>query len=337
MKAVVLVGGQGTRLRPLTYDQPKPLLPLMGRAFLHHVLDHLTRHGVDEVVLSSPYLVEEFEAFIRERAGSPRVTWVTEDEPLGTGGAVLNALSAIGTTESFFVLNGDILTDLDLTQMRRAHGDAGADVSIATLHVDDARPFGLIVSDAEHRISEFREKPTDLIPGDVNAGTYLIDPAVLAGLPVQAMSIERDIFPRAIERGNDLRAFGAPCYWLDLGTPEKYLRAHFDILEGKVAFEDVYEAPFVASDASIDLRAQLGRWAVILGGATVGADAEVDESVVFPDATIAPGAKVRGSVVGRGASIGAGAEILDSVIGAEEGVAPDAVLVGERIGAAPGS
>ena len=178
MKAVVLVGGEGTRMRPLTETVPKPLLPLMDRHALDHVLDHLARHGVHEVVLSSPYLEAVFHPFIEARHGDPAITWITETHALGTGGAIVNALETAGE-EPFFALNGDILTDLDLTAMKAFHDARGAAVTIALHHVDDARAFGLVETDADARVLEFREKPEVPVPGDVNAGTYLLDPGVL--------------------------------------------------------------------------------------------------------------------------------------------------------------
>ena len=158
MKAVVLVGGEGTRMRPLTETTPKPLIPVVDRPGLDHVLDHLARHGVHEVVLSSPYLERVFHPFIAARHGDPAITWITESEPLGTGGAIVNALPGLGD-EPFFALNGDILTDLDLTAMLAFHRERGAAVTIALHHVEDARAFGLVVTDADGRVEEFREKP----------------------------------------------------------------------------------------------------------------------------------------------------------------------------------
>jgi mannose-1-phosphate guanylyltransferase len=178
MKAVVLVGGEGTRMRPLTETTPKPLIPLVDRPGLDHVLDHLARHGVHEVVLSSPYLERTFHPFIAARHGDPAIVWITETEPLGTGGAIVNALPSLGD-EPFFALNGDILTDLDLSAMRAFHERHDAAVTIALHHVDDARAFGLVETDGDGRVLAFREKPQDPIPGDVNAGTYRLDPAVL--------------------------------------------------------------------------------------------------------------------------------------------------------------
>ena len=163
MKAVVLVGGEGTRLRPLTETMPKPLLPLMDRRSLDHVLDHLARHGVHEVVLSSPYLESTFHPFIESRGSEPRITWITETEPLGTGGAIVNALDHLDD-EPFFALNGDILTDLDLTAMRTFHAEDAAAVTIALHHVEDARAFGLVATEPDGRVLAFREKPEELDP-----------------------------------------------------------------------------------------------------------------------------------------------------------------------------
>ena len=323
MKAMVLVGGEGTRLRPLTSTMPKPLLPLMGRSFLHHVLDHLSAHGVDEVILSSPYLESVFAPFIEERHGDPRIVWINESSPLGTGGAVLNALENVEDT--FFVLNGDILTDLDLTAMAAAHDASGSAVSIATMHVDDARPFGLVITDETGRVTEFREKPKEPIPGDINAGTYVIDPEVLAGFARGVKtSIETEVFPSIIQGGRAVRAFPSQSYWMDLGTPDKYLLAHFDILEGKVKGER-YPAPFTEG-ADIDLGAHLGRWVVAGRGSSVGPDAQVEDSVLHEGARVESGAVVRSSILGRGSVVGEGARLTRCVLGEGTVVAAGAEL-----------
>ncbi len=336
MKAVVLVGGEGTRMRPLTETIPKPLLPLMGRPFLHHVLDHLVAHGVHEAILSSPYLGSNFVGFIEERHGDPKITWITEAKPLGTGGAVLNALDRVGD-EPFFVLNGDILTDLDLTAMATRYGERDSAVSISTFRVDDARAFGLVISDDDGSILEFREKPEDPIPGDVNAGTYLIDPAVLADFPRAVnTSIEREVFPALIERGLAVTAFGSDCYWLDLGTPEKYLQAHFDILEGRIDFEAAVSAPSVDPAAAVDLRAQLGRWVVVGEGVVVAEGAEIEDSVLLSGSSVGSNAKIVGTVLGPGAGVGADAQLDGCVLGEGAEVSARAVLTGEKIRRASG-
>jgi mannose-1-phosphate guanylyltransferase len=331
MKAVVLVGGEGTRMRPLTETTPKPLLPVMDRPSLAHVLDHLARHGVTEAVLSSPYLERTFHPFIESRHGDPSITWITERQPLGTGGAVTNALGVLHAEEPFFALNGDIVTDLNLTAMLAFHRETGASATIALHHVDDARAFGLIVSDANGRVREFREKPETPMPGEVNAGTYVLDPAALtAWQPGTPVSIEREVFPGIIDSGRRVFGYASDAYWLDLGTPQSYLQVHFDMLEGAV--HDVrYPAPWIAEGAEVDLRAHVGRWVAVGAGAAIGHDAQVDDSVLHAGAVIGAGARVVGSVIGANARVGAGATLTGCVLGQGSSVADDVVLVDARV------
>ncbi len=330
MKAVVLVGGEGTRLRPLTETTPKPLLPLMDRRSLDHVLDHLARHGIREVVLSSPYLQETFRPFVAARRGDPAITWITEADPLGTGGAIVNALDRVGP-EPFFALNGDILTDLDLTAMRVLHEERAAAVTIALHRVDDARAFGLVIRDDHGRVTEFREKPEPPVPGDINAGTYLIDPVVLGPwVGGGTISIERDIFPGVIAGGHTVVGFGSDAYWLDLGTPDKYLQAHFDMFEGAVHGVR-YPAPWIHADAHVDLRAHLGRWVAVGAGVHIDAGAEVDDSVLHARARIGQGARVSGSILATDAIVGAGAVVSHSVLGAASRVAEGVTIDGVNV------
>jgi mannose-1-phosphate guanylyltransferase len=330
VKAVVLVGGFGTRLRPLTETVKKELLPLVDRPILDHTLDRLVRHGVHEVVMSSPYLEEAFDPFIAARHGEPEIAWVTEREPLGTGGAIVNTLDAVGT-EPFFALNGDICTDLDLTAMRAFHEETGAAITIALHHVEDARAFGLVATESDGRVLAFREKPEEMIPGDVNAGTYLIDPAVLA--PWKAdheISIEREIFPGVIDAGHPVFGYVADAYWMDLGTPEKYLQAHFDLLAGRL--RDVeYPTPWIAANADVDLDATVGERVAIGSEARVAAGATVEDSVVHPGASIALGAVVRGSIVGPGARVGERATVVGCVLGAGSSVPNELSIEGVKV------
>jgi mannose-1-phosphate guanylyltransferase len=332
MKAVVLVGGEGSRLRPITETIPKPLVPLMDRASLDHVLDHLAVHGVHEVVLSSSYLEEPFHAFILGRHGDPAITWITETEPLGTGGAIVNALEDLGGDETFLALNGDILTDLDLTAMIAMHRDRDAAATIALTHVEDARPFGLVPTEPDGRVIEFREKPSELVPGDINAGTYVLEPTALAGWPRgQNASIERDIFPRLIADGRRVYGFVSDAYWLDLGTPEKYLEAHADLLDGRVKGHPAYAAPFVRSDA-VDPSAWVGRHVAIALGVTVAAGAELADSVLLDAASVGPSAVVHRSILGPGSSVGEAARVVDCVLGADASVGAGVSLEGARVG-----
>jgi mannose-1-phosphate guanylyltransferase len=318
VKAVVLVGGEGTRLRPLTETIPKPLVPLVDRPFLHHVLDHLDRHGVEEAILSSSYLEEAFASFVQERGGRPTLTWITEASPLGTGGAVANAARQI--RETFLVLNGDILTDLDLAAAVDRHRKAEGIATIVVAEVEDARPFGLVAVDDQGRILEFREKPDDPGPGLVNAGTYVLEPEAIRGIGTgRPVSIEREVFPDLIRSGASVFSFVSRDYWMDLGTPEKYLQATFDALEGRIRGLR-YPSPFVDAGASVSLRSHLGRWVVVGPGAMVEDDAEVEDSVLMAGAAVGRGARVRGSVLGPASRVGDGAVVEGAILGEGERV-----------------
>jgi mannose-1-phosphate guanylyltransferase len=280
--------------------------------------------------MSSPYLEATFHPFIEARRGDPAITWVTETEPLGTGGAIVSVLDRMGD-EPFFALNGDILTDLDLTEMLAAHRERKAAVTIALHHAEDARAFGLVASDPDGRITEFREKPLELVPGDVNAGTYVLDPAALAAWPPGVYHwIEGEIFPALIRDGAAVFSFPSDAYWLDLGTPEQYLRAHDDLLDGAVRGRS-YAAPWIADGAEVHPEARVGRHAVVGPAARVGAGADVDGSVLLRSAIVGPGARVRGSVLGPGAVVGEGARIEGSVVGEGGSVADGTVVEGERV------
>jgi NDP-sugar pyrophosphorylase family protein len=330
MKAVVLVGGEGTRLRPLTETVPKPLLPVANRPFLHRVLDHVAEHGVHEVVLSSPYLEETFGAFIDERHGDPKITWITESHPLGTGGAVVNAMPHLDP-EPFLVLNGDILTDLDLSSLVAFHRAHDAVATITLSFVEDARPFGLVATEPGGRVLEFREKPAELVPGNVNAGTYVLDPSALEGWPAGEMiSIEREIYPALIDADSPVFGFVTDAYWMDLGTPEKYLQAHVDLLRGRIG--DIHvPAPLVGEGAVIDPSARLGTLVVVGAGASVGARATVEESVLHAGCLVGEGATVTGSVLGPGSVAGAGATLSGCVLGELARVPDGMVATGARV------
>jgi len=316
MKAVVLVGGEGTRLRPLTETIPKPLIPLIDRPFLNHVLDHLARHGVHEVVLSSSYLVDAFSEFIEARHGDPAVTWITEPSPLGTAGAVANAVVHGGIRETFLALNGDILTDLDLTAMLAFHRERRAEATIALTPAEDARPYGLVALRDDGEVQEFKEKPQgpDAIPGPVNAGTYVLEPEALANTPAgRPVSIEHETFPEMIRSGVPVNGFVSDAYWIDLGTPQKYLRATFDALEGRVSGL-AYTSPHVDGTAQVSLRAHLGRWVVVGPGARVEDEAQVEDSVLLAGSVVGAGARIRGSILGPGAIVAERATLIDAVL-----------------------
>jgi mannose-1-phosphate guanylyltransferase len=331
VKAVVLVGGEGTRLRPLTETMPKPLVPFMNRPFLDHVLDHLAEHGVDEVVCSSPYLEAVFHAFLETREGrSPSVRWITETEPLGTAGAIAGALDLLEGT--FLALNGDILTDMDLGALLEVHRARKAVATIALHRVEDARPFGLVEAEADGRVLAFREKPEEAVPGSINAGVYVLEPAAVAKVPRGRMvSIERETYPDLIAGGAPVFSAVASGYWLDLGTPEAYLRAHTDALDGRIAEYRGLARPFLAGGARVEPGATVGPHVVMGPGAVVAAGAEVDTSVLHEGATVAGEARVRSSILGPDAAVGARADVRDSVLAEGARVGDGARLTEARV------
>jgi mannose-1-phosphate guanylyltransferase len=251
----------------------------------------------------------------------------------------VNALAHVD--ETFFVLNGDILTDLDLTALLEVHRAKDAAATIALHRVEDARPFGLVAADADGRVLEFREKPTELVPGEINAGTYVLEKeALLDWEPGQRVSIEREIFPIII--GNGLRVYSmlSDAYWMDLGTPEKYLEAHFDVLRGRVA-SIRYPAPFVAETATVDPEARLGRCVVLGERSRVEEGADLEDSILLDGAVVRAGARVTGSVIGPRAAVGPRAHVSASVLAegviVEEGAQLEGARIsaGRRTGAAP--
>ncbi|MDQ4005952.1 MAG: NDP-sugar synthase [Actinomycetota bacterium] len=321
MKAVILVGGEGTRLRPLTETTPKPLLPFMNRPFLAHVLDHLAAHGVDEAVCSSPYLESTFHSFLESRRGQPpAVRWVTEPEALGTAGAVAGAGQHLDG--SFFVLNGDILTDLDLAALMRFHRERDAVATITLTQVADARPFGLVETDPDGRVLAFKEKPSVPVAGTVNAGTYVLETEALEAIPPGKVSIERETYPLLIEQGRRVFGFVGKGYWLDLGTPQAYLKGHVDTLDERVDLFRGMSRPFLARDVRIDAAATVGEHVVCADGVAIGAGARVDRAVLHAGAGVGARAIVEGSILGRGSQVGEDAVVRGSVLG------EDAVIEG---------
>ncbi|MGH9042756.1 MAG: sugar phosphate nucleotidyltransferase [Acidimicrobiia bacterium] len=327
MKAVVLAGGEGTRLRPLTYTTPKPLLPIANRPFLEHQLAWLAEHSVTDVVLSIGYRPDAFkDRFAGGSVAGLRLTYAVESEPLGTAGAIRYAAETAGFTDRFLVCNGDVLTDLDVSALLRIHDGSGAEATIALTQVEDPSAFGVVPTGPDGRVLGFVEKPA---PGEaptdwINAGTYVLEASVLRGIPSgRAVSIERETFPALLERDAKLYALPSPGYWLDIGTPSKYLQANLDRLPPGTSLCPADAT--VAAGAAVD--------SSVLGpGVVVGDGARVVCSVLHEGARVEAGAVVTDSVVGGGAVIGAGAVVADvSVIGPGASVAAGERLAGARV------
>jgi mannose-1-phosphate guanylyltransferase len=309
VKAIVLVGGFGTRLRPLTLTRPKQLLPVLDRPMLEWVVERLAAAGATEVVLSLGYLPLAFQdAYPDGRCAGARLHYAIEPEPLDTAGAIRFAAASAGIDrldEAFVVVNGDVITDADLGALLDLHRTRGAEATIALTPVDDPSRYGVVPIDGEGRVTAFIEKPPiDQAPSKwINAGTYVLEPRVLHRIPSgRRVSIERETFPALVAEGR-LFAHQDDAYWIDAGTPESYVQVQFDLLARH-------------SDASSHVAGS----AVIQGGAVI------ERSVVMAGATVAAGATVRRSVLLPGARVGAGAKVVDSVVGWSSMIGDDAHL-----------
>jgi mannose-1-phosphate guanylyltransferase len=324
VQAVVLVGGEGTRLRPLTDDVPKPALTLVDRPFLAYMVEWLAAHGVTEAVLACGFLPDVLREALGdgEHAGV-RLTYVIEPERRGTAGAIRFAADALGDQleDRFLALNGDVLADLDLSALMRAHEERGARATIAVHPVEDSAAYGLVGVGSGGEVREFVEKTGEPAPGEVNAGAYFLERSVLDLIPPgREVSIEREVFPRLI--GDGLGALRLDGYWMDIGTPERYLRASWDILEGRVATRVRPTAPglLVGAGAEVDPSATVGPRAVLAPGCRISAGAEVRESVLLEGCRVGEGARVKGSVLAPGVTVEAGAELDGDIVGRDERV-----------------
>jgi mannose-1-phosphate guanylyltransferase len=324
MQAIVLVGGEGTRLRPLTDDVPKPALTLVDRPFLAYLIEWLAAHGVTEAVLACGFLPDVLREALGdgEHAGV-RLRYVTEPDRRGTAGAIRFAADALGDEleDRFLALNGDVLADLDLTALIGAHRERGARATIALHQVEDSAAYGLVSVDAAGGVTEFVEKTGEPVPGEVNVGAYFLERSVLDLIPPEReVSIEREVFPRLVGAG--LGALRLDGYWMDIGTPERYLQASWDILEGRVETRVRPTAPglLVGAGAEVDPGATVGPRAVVSPRCRVAAGAEVRESVLLDGCEIGAGARVSGSVLAAGVTVGAGAELSGAILGRDERV-----------------
>ncbi len=329
MQALILAGGEGTRLRPLTSTVPKPVVQLVDRPFIVYMIEWLRGHGVDDVILACGFRAERVQAVLRDGSSlGVSLRYVEEPRPLGTGGALKFCEDLLA--DRFFMLNGDILTDMDLTAQLGQHEATGARATLALIGVDDPSAYGLVRRGEDLAVSEFVEKPsTDEIDTHlINAGAYILERDVLQDMaPAGArISIEREVFPSLV--GHGLYGYEAAGYWLDIGTPERYLRATFEILEGEVKTDvgrRVAQAGGVLREGDTGAVAGAVHGPALIGsGCRVAADAIVgSRSVLGRGVSVGPGAHIDSSVLLDGTSIGAHTRIASSIIG------PD-VTIGER-------
>src|SRR3954453_19098702 len=335
MQALVLAGGEGTRLRPLTFTTPKPVMPLADRPFLSFMLDWLARHGIDEALISLGYRADDVEGVPGDDQGGMRLRYVVEDEPLGTAGPLRLAADEGLLSGRVLVLNGDCLTDLDLTAMLRRHEETHATGTIALAAVEDTASYGVVPTDASGAVEAFLEKQPGPAPTNrINAGTYILEPAVVEMIEAgRAVSIEREIFPRLV--GHGLHGFPFDDYWIDIGTPERYLEATYDLLAGRVESDlpPRDETDSLIYAGCITRRARIGPLAVLGRHCSVGTDTTVDRSVLHDRVIVGPDCDIRESVLAEGVRVGEGARIEGgSLIGSAAEVAAGAVVAaGSRV------
>jgi mannose-1-phosphate guanylyltransferase len=342
MRAVILVGGEGTRMRPLTTHTPKPMLPVANRPFLEYVLEYLKRYGITDVVLSMCYRPDVIESHFGDgSAFGVNLTYVVEDKPLGTAGAVKNAEKHL--SEACFVFNGDILTDLDLSAMLEFHRSRKAKISIALTPVEDPTAYGLVETDTDRRIQRFIEKPSadQITTNLINAGTYIIEPEVLQFVPADTFYMfERGLFPLLLERGDLMCGYPSHSYWIDIGTPQKYLTVHRDVLHGHIALNlpgrplasDIrvgencsidpsakITGPVVLGDrVSIGPNASIDGPVAIGDGCVIGAESVLEDVIMWPDCRVGSKATLHTAVVGARCELAEGVSITTGAIVADD-------------------
>ncbi len=323
MEAVMLVGGQGTRLRPLTENTPKPMLPVANFPCTAHQIAKAREAGVTRIVLSTSYRAEVFESYFG--AGEDfgiEIVYVVEDSPLGTGGAIRNVASALrsGAEDPVIILNGDILSGHSLHNQVAAFEKQKADVSLHLIDVDDPRPFGLVPTDNDGRVLKFLEKPQtpeEIVTHQINAGCYVFRRRIIDAIPAgRVVSVERETFPGLLEADAHVVGYLENAYWLDLGNPLAYAKGSRDVVTG--ACPSPLVAPgqnLVDATAKVEPSAEIAEGSAVGAGANISANAQILGSVVLPGATIGEGCVVQNSIVGTNAVLGANVEIRDTVIG----------------------
>jgi mannose-1-phosphate guanylyltransferase len=330
VQALVLAGGEGTRLRPLTLTTPKPVMPFAGRPFMTFMLDWLGRHGIDDVILSCGFMSDAVESVLGDIHGGIRLRYVHEEEPLGTAGPLRLALDTGALQdERLFVLNGDVLTDMDLTAEREQHERTGARATLCLIQVEDTASYGVVPTAEGGEVEQVLEKSPGPAPTNrINAGAYLLERDVIEQVPAgRAVSIEREIFPELV--GNGLYGYLAAGYWKDIGTPRRYLEGTWDLLAGVIdsTLPERDETGSLVYEGGLTSGAHIGPQAVVGHHCSVGSDSSVERAVLHDRVAVGADCSLRECIVADGARIGDGAEVRPgAVIGKDARVGPGAVV-----------
>jgi mannose-1-phosphate guanylyltransferase len=347
--AVILVGGEGTRLRPLTFNTPKAMVPILNKPFLEYLILYLKEHKVRDIILTMSYLPHRIQSYFGDGAEwDVHLTYLIEKQPLGTAGAVKNAEALLD--EPFFVLNGDIITGIDLTKMMRRHRKIKPKASIALTPVDNPTIYGVVETEANGMVKRFVEKPSweEVTTNLINAGIYILEPEVLRYVPPATPSMfEYYLFPLLLSKGEPILSYPSTTYWIDVGTPEKYLRVNHDLLSNKAPSLSIYCAQ--ASNAQIHPSAQIegpvliGEGCIIARGARVKGlavlgpqcqleeEAVIDGAILWAESRVGKKALLKNCIVGSRCYLQEGSQILDNC------VLGDNVVVGENSKLVPGT
>jgi len=318
MKAVILVGGLGTRLRPLSINTPKAMMPVVNIPFLEYIIRRLSRHNVRHIVLAISHLPQPIMDSLGDGSRfGVRIDYTVEEKALGTAGAVKNAEKYLDGP--FLALNGDIFTDLDITEMIALHKQRRAMITIALTPVEDPSSYGLIETDDSGRIKRFLEKPKpeEITTNMINAGTYILEPEVLRHIPPDTnFSFERDVFPPLLQKGKPIYAFPSECYWMDIGTPQKYHQLNRDLLSGRSNQYSINpnNQVVIGQNSKVYPSVKIIRPAVIGEGCTLAENAVIDDSIIWNNVSIGAGVVIRRSIIAGNCCIGEGCILEDAVI-----------------------
>jgi len=355
MKAVIMAGGEGTRLRPLTSNAPKPMLPLVNRPMMEHIVDLLKHHGIDDIVVTVAFMANTIRNYFGDGSEfGVRMVYATEESPLGTAGSVRNAMDELD--ERFLVISGDVLTDIDLSAIIRYHDERQAMATIGLAHVDNPLEFGIVITREDGSIERFLEKPTlgQVFSDTINTGIFVLEPEIFDYIaPDRPVDFSSEVFPQLLEEGKPLYGAVAEGYWEDVGTLEAYLSAHKDILDLKVrvgvpGFEmtsgvwigegaDIHpeariDGPAVIGDnCRLEAGARLGAYTVLGANVRVRSEATLERTVVADNAYLGDAVRLRGTVVGRSCDLRKGVRTEEGVVLGDECFVGEDALVGSGV------
>ena len=311
--AILLVGGFGTRLMPLTKNTPKPMLTVAGIPVTEHQLKMAKAAGITHIVLATSYLSELFTPYFGDGSKwGMKIEYAVEETPLGTGGAIRNAAKVINSSESIVILNGDVLSSHNLTEQIRQHEANNADVTLHLTQVEDARAYGCVPTDSKGRVTAFLEKMENPVTNQINAGCYVFNPRVLESIPLDTVvSVERETFPLLVKNGADVFGYVENSYWVDIGTPQALMKASIEIVKRNGEF-------LIMPGSNVDPSAQLTGGSSIAPGTQIAAGAHIQSSIIESDCAIGKDAQIINSFISRGTKVAAGVKIESSYVTNQE-------------------